>query len=69
MSNNPNTYNRLHIGAMCRKLGGTKPVHKSTIYRKVQAGDLPRPEKYGRVARWREDKVDAALQRLAEARD
>ena len=55
----------LDIKAVCRKIGGTKPVDPSTVYRKIHAGELPRPIKLGRVARWREDAVDAVLQCLA----
>jgi predicted DNA-binding transcriptional regulator AlpA len=59
----------LDMKAMCEKLGGTRPLHPATIHRAVQAGTLPPPIKFGRVARWREDEVDAVLQRLADARD
>ena len=46
-----------------------RPINKSTVYRKVQTGDLPKSVKFGRIARWREDEIDAVLQRLADARD
>ena len=59
----------LDIRALCRKIGGSRPIDPSTVYRKIQAGLLPKPVKLGRVARWREDEVDEVLQRLADRRD
>lgn len=58
----------LDIRALCAKIGGTRPVHPATIHRKVQAGELPKPVKLGRVSRWRESEIDAVMQRLADAR-
>ena len=59
----------LDIRALCRKIGGSRPIDPSTVYRKIQAGLLPKPVKLGRVARWREDEIDEVLQRLADRRD
>jgi predicted DNA-binding transcriptional regulator AlpA len=59
----------LDIRALCRKIGGSRPIDPSTVYRKVQAGVLPKPIKLGRVARWREDEIDQVLHDLAGARD
>ena len=59
----------LDIRAVCTRLGGTRPVHPSTVYRKVKAGELPKPVRLGWVARWRADEVDAMVQRAADARD
>ena len=58
----------LDIKAVCHKIGGSRPVNPATVYRAVQDGTLPKPLKFGRVARWRESEVDAVLERLAEAR-
>jgi predicted DNA-binding transcriptional regulator AlpA len=58
----------LDIRALCRKLGGSRPLDPSTVYRKVQAGLLPKPIKLGRVARWREDEIDEVLRDLSNAR-
>ena len=58
----------LDIKAVCVKIGGTRPVNPATIHRAVQAGTLPKPIKFGRVARWSEHELDAVLQRLADAR-
>ena len=59
----------LDIRAVCRKIGGSRPIDPSTVYRKIQAGILPKPIKLGRVARWRDDEIDDALQELAKVRD
>jgi predicted DNA-binding transcriptional regulator AlpA len=65
----PHRVNYLDIDGVCRRIGGNRPIDRSTVYRKVQTGELPKPLKFGRVARWREDEIDAVLQRLTEARD
>ena len=59
----------LDIRALCRKIGGSRPIDASTVYRKIQAGLLPKPIKLGRIARWREDEIDQVLRDLADARD
>jgi len=45
------------------KLGGRG---RTTIYRDVENGRLPRPVKIGSRLYWREDDVDAAISALAE---
>lgn len=45
------------------KLGGRG---RSTIYRDLEAGRLPRPVKLGSRLYWREDEIDATLAALAE---
>lgn len=59
----------LDIRAVCRKIGGSRPIDPSTVYRKIQAGILPKPIKLGRIARWRDHEIDDALQELAKVRD
>ena len=59
----------LDVRAVCRKVGGSRPLHPSTVYRKVQAGVLPKPVKMGRLASWLESEVDEVLKRFAKARD
>ena len=59
----------LDIEAVCRKIGGNRPIDRSTVYRKIQSGLLPKPIKLGRVSRWREDEIDQVLRDLADARD
>ncbi len=45
------------------KLGGRG---RTTIYRDVEKGRLPKPVKIGSRLYWREDTVDAAIEALAE---
>lgn len=45
------------------KLGGRG---RTTIYRDVEVGRLPRPVKIGSRLFWREDEIDAAISALAE---
>jgi len=45
------------------KLGGRG---RTTIYRDVENGRIPRPVKIGSRLYWREDEVDAAISALAE---
>ena len=62
-------YTTINIDGVCQRFGGNKPVHRATIYRAVQAGILPKPIKFGRIARWRVDEVEEVLERLADARN
>ena len=57
--NTPNPL--LSMDRLRMKLGGRS---RSSIYRDVQAGRLPIPIKRGATLSWREDEVDAAMQRL-----
>jgi predicted DNA-binding transcriptional regulator AlpA len=45
------------------KLGGRG---RTTLYRDIENGRLPRPVKIGSRLYWREDDVDAAITALAE---
>ncbi|NND21426.1 MAG: AlpA family phage regulatory protein [Silicimonas sp.] len=45
------------------KLGGRG---RSTIYRDVEAGRIPRPLKIGARLYWPEDQIDAAIAALAK---
>lgn len=58
----------LDIEGVRHKLGGTRPVDAATVYRSVQAGTLPKPLKFGRIARWLESEIDEVIQRRADAR-
>lgn len=54
------------IDALCQRVGGTRPVHKSTIYRMK---DFPKPlHPTPGISRWDEDEVEAYLARMTEAR-
>lgn len=39
---------------------------RSSIYRDIESGRLPRPVKIGHRLYWAEPDIDAAIQRLAE---
>jgi predicted DNA-binding transcriptional regulator AlpA len=52
------TFNQLQS-----KLGNRS---RSSVYRDLEAGRLPRPVKLGSRLYWREDEIDAALAALAE---
>jgi predicted DNA-binding transcriptional regulator AlpA len=58
----------LCIDALCRLIGGTRPVHRSSIYRAIAAGRIPKPIAVGpNSRRWVKSEVDAALQRMVGA--
>ncbi len=58
-------------GAACRILGGEEsPIHRSTLWRGINAGRYPAPLKIGPATnRWRVDDLRAALDRMAGDRD
>ena len=57
------------MAELCRKVGGDlEPIDPSTAYKWIKAGWLPKPVKVGRLSRWREHEVDAALEQLAALR-
>ena len=46
---------------VCDELG----IAKTTLYRRVKAGDIPEPVRLGpRTARWRADQIDAYIEGL-----
>lgn len=48
----------------CAIVGGTKPVHRSTLWRLVKAGKLPAPNK--RLRRWDRRAFVAAVKAMIE---
>ena len=43
----------LDVKAVATLIGGSKPINKATIYRRVRAGTLPKPVKLSvRLVRW-----------------
>ena len=54
--------------AVCRLLGGSRPINASTIYRLIRRGLLPRPLKLGGSSRWVRSEIEAALAALAVRR-
>ncbi len=54
----------LTVNELSRMLGGRS---RSSIYRDVKAGRLPKPFKYGALNYWRTHEVEAAVEALSEA--
>ena len=50
--------------AACSIVGGTKPIHRSTLWRLVKAGKLPPPNK--RLRRWDRRAFIAAVKAMIE---
>lgn len=48
----------------CAIVGGTKPVHRSTLWRLVKAGKLPAPNK--KLRRWHRRPFVAAVKAMIE---
>jgi predicted DNA-binding transcriptional regulator AlpA len=60
----------LDMEAVRRFWGGTKPVHRVTIYRLMNAGIVPKPYKVGpNTNRWRRTELKAARARRIAQRD
>lgn len=56
----------IDIREVCRLVGGSRPVHPSTVYRLIQARKLPKPNK--KLRRWlRAPVVDAIKALIDEA--
>lgn len=69
VTNPPSPSRLIDIDAVCSKIGGSRPVNASTIYRLMQQGRLPRPIKFSsRLVRWSEREIDEAIQRQADAK-
>ena len=54
--------------AVCRMLGGSKPINAATLYRGIRAGRFPRPIRVGGSSRWLRDECEAVLRSMKEAR-
>jgi predicted DNA-binding transcriptional regulator AlpA len=55
--------------AVCRLLGGSRPIHVSTLYRTfIKKGRFPKPVKIGGSSRWLRAECEAALAALVEGR-
>jgi predicted DNA-binding transcriptional regulator AlpA len=54
--------------AVCRLLGGSRPINASTIYRLIRRGLLPRPLKLGGSSRWVRSEIEAVLAALVVRR-
>ena len=48
--------------AVCYLLGGSKPIHASTLWRLVKQGKIPQPIKISvQYRRWQRSEVEAAI--------
>jgi predicted DNA-binding transcriptional regulator AlpA len=55
--------------AVCRLIGGTRPINAATLYRGIRKGRYPKPVKVGPgSSRWLRDECEAALQSMVEGR-
>jgi predicted DNA-binding transcriptional regulator AlpA len=60
----------LDKAAACRFLGGSKPIHKTTLWRGVKSGRYSRPISIGpQIVRWRKSELAADIERMAAERD
>jgi predicted DNA-binding transcriptional regulator AlpA len=64
----PEGSNLLDLRALRIRVGGSRPVHGSTVYRLIARGLLPKPLHIGASSRWLRQEVEAALARMMEAR-
>lgn len=56
--------------AACAFIGGTRPIHPSTLWRGIKAGRFSKPIKIGaQSVRWRRSELAADLDRMAAERD
>ena len=52
----------LDLDAVCRLIGGSKPVHPATVWRGVKAGRYPKPiQVSAKLRRWRRSKLVEAI--------
>jgi predicted DNA-binding transcriptional regulator AlpA len=59
----------LDTAAACRFLGGTRPIHPSTLWRGVASGHFSPPIKLGpQIRRWRRRDLQADVDRAAAER-
>jgi predicted DNA-binding transcriptional regulator AlpA len=55
--------------AVCRLLGGSRPIHVSTLYRTfIKKGLLPKPIKVCGSSRWLRRECEEALRQMVEGR-
>jgi predicted DNA-binding transcriptional regulator AlpA len=56
--------------AVCRFIGGSRPINPATLYRGVKAGIYPKPIKVApNVSRWQKSELQEALDRRVAERD
>jgi predicted DNA-binding transcriptional regulator AlpA len=59
----------LDVRETCRLIGGSKPIHRGTLYKGIADGRFPPPVKIGPGAsRWLRGEIVAAVVRLINKR-
>lgn len=59
----------LDRAAVCRLIGGTRPINAATLYRGIKAGRYPAPIKVGPgSSRWLLSEVEAAIAAMVARR-
>ena len=59
----------LDRAAVCRLLGGNRPLNASTLYRGIRQGRYPKPVKVGPgSSRWLRSECESALQAMVNGR-
>jgi predicted DNA-binding transcriptional regulator AlpA len=58
----------LNADDVCRLIGGSKPINRTTLYRGVRSGIFPAPILMGRVSRWDRSECVEAVRKAAERR-
>jgi predicted DNA-binding transcriptional regulator AlpA len=60
----------LDVAEACRFLGGSRPIHFTTLYRGIKAGHYSKPIKIGPfLVRWRRSELQADIDRMIAERD
>jgi predicted DNA-binding transcriptional regulator AlpA len=60
----------LDEAATCRFLGGTRPIHRSTLWRGVRDGRYSKPINIGpQIVRWRRHELAGDVARMVAERD
>jgi predicted DNA-binding transcriptional regulator AlpA len=60
-------YDLLDRHAVCRLLGGSRPINAATLYRNIARGLFPKPIKVAGSSRWLRTEIEAALASMVEA--
>jgi predicted DNA-binding transcriptional regulator AlpA len=61
-------YELLDRRAVCRLLGGSRPINAATLYRNIAKGHFPKPIKVAGSSRWLRAEIEQALASLAIGR-
>jgi predicted DNA-binding transcriptional regulator AlpA len=60
----------LDVDAACAFIGGSRPIHPSTLWRFVKSGRISRPIRLGpQSVRWRRSELERDIERMIRERD